>query len=263
MASVSDVDTERARVSSLIQTQDTSAVESENPDSQSNETHRRDLDAGAAHSDAKDEENEVSPISPTTREVPTLVEKRRDGSVRRRRVSVEVNAQGDVVVDVKGEGAASTATQALVRDHATSDPTKEYTVLSELGKGCFGVVSKVKHNTTGVHFAMKHIDLSAMSATMLLNFFLSMREIELMKKLDHPNVIKIYEVFRGEDNVHLIMELCTGGELQDKLDSLPGKPAPPPFPDGRWGTCCLQFSMSVFRYLSCVSISVYVLRYWH
>lgn len=44
-----------------------------------------------------------------------------------------------------------------------------------------------------------------------INLYLSLREIELMKKLDHPHVIKLYEVFRGEGDLYLVMELCTVG----------------------------------------------------
>ena len=40
-----------------------------------------------------------------------------------------------------------------------------------------------------------------------------------MKKLDHPNVIKLYEVFEDTRNIYLWMELCTGGELFDRISN--------------------------------------------
>ena len=44
-----------------------------------------------------------------------------------------------------------------------------------------------------------------------------MREVNLMIKLDHPNIIKLYEYYENEKKIYLIMELCTGGELFDKI----------------------------------------------
>lgn len=38
-----------------------------------------------------------------------------------------------------------------------------------------------------------------------------------MKKLDHPNILKIYEVFQDQKRYYLITELCTGGELFDEI----------------------------------------------
>jgi len=53
----------------------------------------------------------------------------------------------------------------------------------------------------------------------------------LMKKLDHPHVIKIDSVFRAADDLYVVMEYLSGGELQDKLDNMEPLPCPPPFPD--------------------------------
>lgn len=39
------------------------------------------------------------------------------------------------------------------------------------------------------------------------------RELEILKTLDHPNIIKLYEVYQDMDFFHLVMEYCGGGEL--------------------------------------------------
>lgn len=39
----------------------------------------------------------------------------------------------------------------------------------------------------------------------------------ILQKLDHPNVLKLYEYFEDDKNVYLITELCKGGELFDKI----------------------------------------------
>ena len=43
------------------------------------------------------------------------------------------------------------------------------------------------------------------------------REILCMKMMDHPNLMKLYESFEDNRCIYLIMEVCTGGELFDKI----------------------------------------------
>ena len=42
-------------------------------------------------------------------------------------------------------------------------------------------------------------------------------EIRILKQLDHPNIVKIYEYFQDEENVYFIMEYLKGGSLYEKL----------------------------------------------
>ena len=44
-------------------------------------------------------------------------------------------------------------------------------------------------------------------------------EINILKKLDHPNIIKLYEIFEDKNRYYLIQELCKGGELFDEIIS--------------------------------------------
>jgi calcium-dependent protein kinase len=42
-------------------------------------------------------------------------------------------------------------------------------------------------------------------------------EIDLLKNLDHPNIVKLHEVFNDKYNIYLVTELCSGGELFDEI----------------------------------------------
>jgi len=42
-------------------------------------------------------------------------------------------------------------------------------------------------------------------------------EVTILKKLDHPNILKLYEVFEDDKRYYLVTELCKGGELFDEI----------------------------------------------
>lgn len=42
-------------------------------------------------------------------------------------------------------------------------------------------------------------------------------EIDILKNLDHPNIVKLFEVFEDKHYIYLVTELCTGGELFDEI----------------------------------------------
>ena len=43
-------------------------------------------------------------------------------------------------------------------------------------------------------------------------------EIELLKEIDHPNIIKVFEYFVDSDKIYIVTELCTGGELYEEIN---------------------------------------------
>lgn len=91
-----------------------------------------------------------------------------------------------------------------------------YITLKELGEGSFGKVFKVKHKYTGSIRAVKII----FKQRILLSKFEEdeiIKEINILKLLDHPNIIKVYEYFNTKENLYIILEYCNGGELFDKL----------------------------------------------
>ena len=97
-----------------------------------------------------------------------------------------------------------------------SKPMDNYEKLNLLGKGTFGSVIKVKHKITGEIRAMKIIkNLYASNSNKTDDKFL--REIQVLKTLEHPNIIKIYEYYIDEENHYIITELVTGGELYDTI----------------------------------------------
>lgn len=81
-----------------------------------------------------------------------------------------------------------------------------------LGKGSYGSVVSAKDLRTGAARAVKVVYKPKIENITRLK-----REILIMKRLDHPNIIRLFEVFEDEKDLFLVMELCTGGELFDRI----------------------------------------------
>lgn len=92
------------------------------------------------------------------------------------------------------------------------DIFKKYDVIKELGSGGYARCLLVKNKTTGNLYACKEMQKNKLND--MAGFT---REINIMTKLDHPNIIKLYEVYQTEMYIYLVMELCQGGELFDRI----------------------------------------------
>ena len=88
-----------------------------------------------------------------------------------------------------------------------------------LGSGISGVVRLVTHKATGVKYAVKCLDLGLVDTEAGL---MQLREeIFIMCQLDHPNIVRLEEVYESHSEIYLVQELCLGGELFDRLDEQP------------------------------------------
>ena len=87
-----------------------------------------------------------------------------------------------------------------------------YDVLKQLGKGGYGKVYQVKNKKSGDIRACKH--LSKLSIKNLEKFE---REINILINSDHPNIIKIFEIFESQRSLYIVMEECKGGEIFDRI----------------------------------------------
>lgn len=90
-----------------------------------------------------------------------------------------------------------------------------YSIILKLGTGAFGKVYKVLHKSSGQERALKIVSNSLVKYQDDDKEFL--KEIELLSKLDHPYIIKVYEYFFYHENYFVIQELCNGGELYEQI----------------------------------------------
>lgn len=71
-------------------------------------------------------------------------------------------------------------------------------------------MGKVKN--TNVQRAIKIIDKSKVSNVERFKL-----EVEIMMRLDHPSILRLYDYFEDKKFVYLVLELCSGGELFDRI----------------------------------------------
>ncbi|XP_026837194.1 MAP/microtubule affinity-regulating kinase 3 isoform X14 [Drosophila erecta] len=103
---------------------------------------------------------------------------------------------------------------APMRWRATEEHIGKYKLIKTIGKGNFAKVKLAKHLPTGKEVAIKIIDKTQLNSGSLQKLF---REVRIMKMLDHPNIVKLFQVIETEKTLYLIMEYASGGEVFDYL----------------------------------------------
>lgn len=89
-----------------------------------------------------------------------------------------------------------------------------YRLLKTIGKGNFAKVKLARHIPTGREVAIKIIDKTQLNPSSLQKLY---REVRIMKILNHPNIVKLFEVIETEKTLYLVMEYASGGEVFDYL----------------------------------------------
>ena len=91
-----------------------------------------------------------------------------------------------------------------------------YEVKNKLGSGKFGLVKLGIDKKTGQKVAIKIMKKSSMDSS---DLELVRTEIEILKICQHPNIIRLYNVFENPDYLYIIMEYCSGGDLFSFLEN--------------------------------------------
>jgi calcium-dependent protein kinase len=90
-----------------------------------------------------------------------------------------------------------------------------YNIGKKLGSGAYAEVRFCSHRQNKASRAVKIIAKQLLESESAKNQFI--KEIEILKLLDHPNIIRVFEFFEDENNFYIVMEHCKGGELFDEI----------------------------------------------
>jgi len=94
--------------------------------------------------------------------------------------------------------------------------TDKYIIQEELGRGAFSVVKLAVEKSTGIKYAVKVINKTNVGQDMAR----LATEMEILKQVQHPNIISLKEIIDTKNCLFIVTELVTGGELFDKIVEL-------------------------------------------
>ena len=135
-------------------------------------------------------------------------------SMRERKNSSGYGSSGGGSFLSDDESSISISNKLFITDISEFLPSKKYKILDKLGSGSFGKVFLAQNKYTKEKVAMKEIKKANKD---LLSDGEIKDEIDILKSLDHPDIVRIIESFNTKDSYVLVTEYCEGGELYDQV----------------------------------------------
>ena len=135
-------------------------------------------------------------------------------------IGKKANMESDSFNYSNGMNLSINLTNEVIVSQSNKNPSDDYKRLKFLGEGSYASVYCVENKITGAQRAMKILskseNYSAEDDKEILN------EITILRTLDHPNILKIFEFYSSKESYSLVTELCNGGELfQEIIDNGP------------------------------------------
>ena len=105
-------------------------------------------------------------------------------------------------------------TNDIIISKSNSVPTENYKKLNLIGEGSSSQIYRVRNEITDSIQAMKVI---SKTDCLMKDKKEILTEISILKKIDHPNILKLFEFYSNNENYSIIIELCSGGELYKEI----------------------------------------------
>ena len=106
---------------------------------------------------------------------------------------------------------------------------EDLTLIKQIGKGSFGEVFITSKAGTKELFATKKVKKSMVTAEKVKKYFNN--ELFILKNVNHPNIVKLYDIKQTLNNFYLVFDLCNGGGLSNCLERYKKKHDGKPFPE--------------------------------
>ena len=96
----------------------------------------------------------------------------------------------------------------------SSNFKNDYKISTCIGRGAYGEVRKCLDKTSKAMRAAKIINKKYLKESEKIKLF---SEINILRQMDHPNILKLYNFSEDEKRYFMISELCTGGALFERI----------------------------------------------
>ncbi|CEO99397.1 Protein kinase domain-containing protein [Plasmodiophora brassicae] len=101
-----------------------------------------------------------------------------------------------------------------IRKFRKDDVEKHYEIKEKLGTGSFAVVKRATSKKDGKDYAIKIVKKKNLNAEELATIH---EEVEIMHRIEHPNVVALIEIFDTPKSLYMVLELLVGGELFERI----------------------------------------------
>ena len=132
---------------------------------------------------------------------------------RRKKKSTTLMANTQIINRLKKIQMSIPLSQELLVPKQKGNPSDKYIIGNKIGSGSYGTVYEATNIIFKSKVAMKMIIKKENMNSVLIN-----NEIDILKKMSHPNIVRIYEFYESVNCFYLINEYCDKGELYNYIN---------------------------------------------
>eukprot|EP00003_Mantamonas_plastica_P014539 TRINITY_DN2522_c0_g1_i3.p1 TRINITY_DN2522_c0_g1~~TRINITY_DN2522_c0_g1_i3.p1 ORF type:complete len:145 (+),score=34.86 TRINITY_DN2522_c0_g1_i3:51-437(+) len=119
---------------------------------------------------------------------------------------------------IRSQNCTYSIAESRSSDKTVKTGTGEYRIRDYLGQGFYGMVVRAEAEDLSVDHPHRQVAVKIIKKESIIKKKLDInKEIQIMKALDHPFVLKLLDCAEDQENVYLMLELAPGGELYNRV----------------------------------------------
>ena len=176
------------------------------------EINNNENDKNNCFSSMNENNNEIYKKEPNNNRIQSAIKEKliKANSFQRNKIKEEIK---DLNKKIRTFSSSPFTINTTINNRNKDNKISNYEIGKVIGKGAYATVKICKNKITQEKFAMKIYEKKILNDNIKKKCIL--REIEILKKLNHPNIVKLYDTIISDKNILLIQELVNGISLRD------------------------------------------------